>query len=94
MVVSLEQVQHRVKTWAVDEDPELEVQVLAPHKDFRGQEMVIPIRLARRGYQLTVALPEEGFTEASLPEETSRTLGQISRLLRYMEARGLSQPHR
>ena len=89
MPVSLERVQQWVKAWAVDEDPELEVQVLDPHKDPQRQEVLIPIRLARRGYQFTVAFPEDNFAEASLPEETSRTLEQTVRLLRYMEVRGL-----
>ncbi len=94
MLVSLEQVQQLVKAWAVEEDPELEVQVLAPHKEPRGEELVIPIRLARRGYQLTVAFPEESLATKSLPEEISRTLGQIGRLLRYMETRSLPRARR
>ncbi len=44
---------------------------------------------ARRGYQFTVAFPEDDFSEASLSGETSRTLEQIVRLLRYMEVQGL-----
>ena len=89
MAVSLERVQQWVKAWAVDEDPEVEAQVLDPHTDPQRQEVVIPIRLARRGYQFTVAFPEDDFSETSLSEETSRTLEQIVRLLRYMEVRGL-----
>ncbi len=94
MSVSLERVQQWVKAWAVDEDPELEVQVLDPHRDPQRQEVVIPVRLARRGYQLTVAFPEEGFAKRSLPETIGRTLGQIVRLLRYMESRGMPRPGR
>ncbi len=94
MPLSLERVQQWVKAWAVNEDPELEVQVVDPHADPQGQGVVIPIRLARRGYQLTVAFPEESLAKASLPEKTSRTLGQIVRLLRYMELRGLPRSRR
>jgi hypothetical protein len=87
-------VQQWVKAWAADENPEVGVQVLDSHTDPQGHGVVIPIRLRRRGYQLMAAFPEESFAKSSLPETTSRTLGQIVRLLRYMEVRGLPRSRR
>ncbi|MBI2457027.1 MAG: hypothetical protein HYV46_12950 [candidate division NC10 bacterium] len=92
MAISLEQVQQWVKGWIVDVDPEVEVQVLPPHDDPRESGEVIPIRLVRHGYRMTVAFPERSVSGSGLPEETCRTLGQVVRLLRYMEARSLRRP--
>ena len=92
MTRSLEQVQQWVKAWVVDVDPEVEVQVLSPHDDPRESGDVIPIRLARHGYRMTVAFPGRSFLEPRLLEETCRTLEQVVRLLRYMEARSLRRP--
>lgn len=89
MAASTEQVQQWVKAWAVGFDPEVEVQVLSPHENPREGGDVIPVRLGRRGYQMTVGFPECSFPGAALPEETRRTLEQVVRLLGYMEARGL-----
>ena len=89
MAVSIEQVQQWVKAWAVGFDPEVEVQVLTPHDDPREKGEIIPVRLARRGYQMTVGFPESSFPGSTLPEATCRTLAQVVRLLRNMEARGL-----
>ena len=88
----VEQVQQWVKGWAVDFDPEIEVQVLQPHDNPRERGEIIPVRLGRHGYQMTVGFPERSFPESPLPEETRRTLEQAVRLLRYMEARGLRRP--
>lgn len=92
MAPSLEQVQQWVKEWIVGLDPEVEVQVLPPHDDPRENGDVIPIRLARHGYRMTVAFPERSVSGTSLSDETRRTLGQVVRLLQYMEARGLRRP--
>ncbi len=92
MPVSLEQVQQWVKAWVVGVDPEVAVQVLPPHDNPRDVGEVIPVRLARLGYQMTVAFPERSVSESGLPEETCRTLEQMLRLLRYMETRGLRRP--
>jgi hypothetical protein len=85
----LEQVQQWVKAWVVGVDPEVETQVLPPHDDPRERGEVIPIRLRRRGYQMTVGFPERSFPGSRLPHETCRTLEQVIRLLRHMEERGL-----
>ena len=92
MTVSIEQVQQWVKEWVVGLDPEVEVQVLSPHDDPRERGEVIPVRLGRRGYQMTIGFPESSLPGSPLPEETRRTLAQVVRLLRYMEARGLPRP--
>ncbi len=92
MPVSLEQVQQWVKAWVVGVDPEVAVQVLAPHDDPREKGDIIPIRLGRRGYRMTVGFPERNIPGSPLPEATCRTLDQVIRLLRYMEARGLRRP--
>ncbi len=92
MPVSLEQVQQWVKAWVVGVDPEVAVQVLPPHDNPREVGEVIPVRLARLGYQMTVGFPESSFREPPLPEDTCRTLERVIRLLRYMEARGLRRP--
>ena len=89
MTVSIEQVQQWVKEWVVGFDPEVEVQVLSPHDDPRERGEIIPVRLGRRGYKMTVGFPESSFLGAPLPEATRRTLEQVVRLLRYMEAQGL-----
>jgi hypothetical protein len=89
MAVSIEQVQQWVKAWAVDFDPEIEVQVLQPHDNPRERGEIIPVRLGRHGYQMTVGFPESRFPGSPLPEATCRVLAQVVRLLRYMEARGL-----
>jgi hypothetical protein len=91
---SLEQVQQWVKAWVVDLDPEVEIQVLPPHDDPREKGEVIPVRLGRRGYQMTVDFPESSFPGSPLPEATCRTLAQVVRLLRYMEARGMHRPEK
>jgi hypothetical protein len=92
MGFSVEQVQQWVKAWAVDADPEIEVQVLQPHDNPRERGEIIPVRLGRHGYQMTVGFPERSFPGSPLPEETRRTLEQVIRLLRYMETRGLPRP--
>lgn len=92
MVVSIERVQQWVKDWVVGVDPEIEVQVLQPHDNPRERGEVIPVRLGRHGHQMTVGLPESSFPGSPLPEATCRTLEQVVRLLRYMEARGLRRP--
>ena len=92
MTVSIEQVQRWVKEWVVGFDPEVEVQVLSPHDDPRERGEVIPVRLGRRGYQMTIGFPEVSFPGAPLPDATCRTLAQVVRLLKYMEARGLPRP--
>ena len=89
MAVSVEQVQQWVKEWVVGFDPEVEVQVLSPHDDPRERGEIIPVRLGRHGYQMTVGLPESSFPGSPLPDATWRTLAQVIRLLRYSEARGL-----
>jgi hypothetical protein len=89
MAVSAEQVQQWVKAWGVDVDPEVEVQVLPPHDNPREPGEIVPIRLGRRGYQITVGFPESSFPGSPLPEATCRTLAQMVRLVRYMEVRGL-----
>ncbi len=89
MALSIEQVQQWVKEWVVGFDPEVEVQVLSPHDDPRERGEIIPVRLGRRGYKMTVGFPERSFPRPPLLEETRRTLEQAVRLLRYMEARGL-----
>jgi hypothetical protein len=91
MAVSMELAQQWVKVWAVDVDPEVEVQVLSPHDDPREKGDIIPVRLSRHGYQMTVGFPESCFPGSPLPEATCRTLAQVVRLLGYMEARGLRQ---
>ena len=92
MTSSLEQVQRWVKEWVVGVDPEVEVQVLAPHDDPREKGEIIPVRLQRRGYRMMVGFPELSFPGSPLPPETCRTLEQVVRLLQYMEARGLPHP--
>lgn len=96
MAPSLEQVQRWVKAWIVELDrgggPGGEVQVLSPHDDPRESGEVIPIRLVRHGYRMTVAFPGGTFSGTRLPEETCRTLEQVVRLPQYMEARSLRCP--
>lgn len=92
MAVPIERVQQWVKAWVVGVDPEVEVQVLPPHDDPREKGDIIPVRLGRHGYQMTVGFPESSFPGSPLPEPTRRALEQVIRLLRYMEARGLRRP--
>jgi hypothetical protein len=92
MTVSVERVQQWVKAWATWFDPEIEVQVMPPHDDPRESGEIIPVRLGRHGYQMTVGFPDRCFPGSPLPEATCRTLEQVVRLLRYMEARGLRRP--
>jgi len=92
MAVSIEQVQQWVKEWVVGFDPEVEVQVLLPHDNPRESGEIIPVRLGRHGYQMTVGFPERSFPESVLPDSTRRTLERVVRLLRYMEARDLRCP--
>jgi len=92
MAFSLEQVQQWIKAWIVGLDPEVEVQVLPARDDPREMRELIPVRLARRGYQMTVGFPERSFPGPLLPEESRRTLEQVIHLLQYMEARGLRRP--
>ncbi len=92
MAVSIEQVQQWVKEWVVGFDPEVEVQVLLPHDNPRESGEIIPVRLGRHGYQMTVGFPERSFPESVLPDPTRRTLERVVRLLRYMEARDLRRP--
>lgn len=92
MGFSVEQVQQWVKAWAVDADLEIEVQVLQPHDNPRERGEIIPVRLGRHGYRMTIGFPESSFPGSPLPEATCRTLAQVARLLRYMEARGLPRP--
>ncbi len=92
MAPSLEQVQQWVKAWIVGVDPEVEVQVMPPHDDPRESGEIIPVRLGRHGYQMTVGFPERSFPESVLPDSTRRTLEQVVRFLWYMEARGLRRP--
>jgi len=89
MAPSMEQVQQWIKAWIVGVDPEVEVQVLQARDDPQEEGEVIPVRLGRRGYRMTVGFPERSFPGSPLPEQTCRTLEQMIRLLRYMEARGL-----
>ena len=92
MAVSIEQVQQWVKEWVVGFDPEVEVQVLLPHDNPRESGEIIPVRLGRHGYQMTVGFPERSFPESVLPDSTRRTLERVVRLFRYMEARDLRCP--
>lgn len=92
MTRSLEQVQQWVKASAVDVDPEVEVQVQQPHDNPRERGDIIPVRLGRHGYRMTIGFPESSFPGSPLPEATCRTLAQVVRLLRRMEARGLRRP--
>lgn len=92
MAVSAEQVQQWVKAWAVDFNPEIEVQVQPPHDNPRERGEIIPVRLGRHGYYMTMGFPESGLSGPTLPADTCRTLEQVVRLLRYMEARGLRRP--
>lgn len=89
MAVSAEQVQQWVKARAVDFYPEIEVQVLPPHDNPRERGEIIPVRLGRHGYYMTVGFPESSLPGATLSRDTCRALAQVVRLLRYMEARGL-----
>ncbi len=89
MAASIEQVQQWVKEWAVGFDPEIEIQVLTPHDNPWESGEIIPVRLGRGGYQMTVGFPERSFPGSPLPEETRRTLEQVVRLLGYMEVRAL-----
>lgn len=89
MAISPEQVQQWIKDWMVGLDPEVEVQVLPAHDNPREPGEVIPVRLARRGYRMTVTFPEDSFPRTPLPDATGRTLEQVIRLLRYMERRRL-----
>ena len=89
MTPPLEQVQQWVKAWVVGVDPDVEVQVLPPHDDPRERGEVIPVRLGRHGYRMTVGFPESSFPGSQFPEKTCRTLEQMICHLRYMEARGL-----
>ena len=90
--ISVEQVQRRVKEWAVEHDPELEIQVLPPHDDPRTSDEIVPVRIQRHGYRMTVGFPEQSLAGSLLPQDACRTLEQVVRLLRYMEARGLRRP--
>ena len=72
MAVSMEQVQQWVKEWVVGFDPEVDVQVLSPHDDPREMGEIIPVRLGRRAYRLTVGFPESSFSGSPLPEGTDR----------------------
>ncbi len=92
MAVSVERVQQWVKVWVVGVDPEVEVQVLPAHDDPHEQGEVIPVRLGRHGYRMTVGFPERSVSGTSLSDEARRTLGQVVRLLQHMEARGLRRP--
>jgi hypothetical protein len=92
MLVSLEQVQQWIKAWMVGVDPEVEVQVLPSYDNPRESGAIFPVRLGRRGYRMTVGFPERSLPGLPLPEETRRTLEQVIRLLRYMEARCLPWP--
>jgi hypothetical protein len=94
MGISVEQVQRLVKEWAVEHDPEVEVQVLPPHEDPRTAGEIVPVRIQRHGYRMTVGLPERDLAGLLLPPETRRTLERVVRLLRYMEARGLRRAGR
>ena len=89
MTLSLERVQQWVKAWVVGVDPEVDVQVLRPHDDPGENGEIIPVRLGRHGYRMTVGFPERSFPGSPLPDETRQTLEQVVRLLQYMEARGL-----
>lgn len=91
MTLSLEQVQRWVKEWIVSLDPEVEVQVLPPDDNPRDVGEVIPVRLGHCRYRMTVGFPESSFPGSPLPEETCRTLEQVIRLLRHMEARDLQR---
>jgi hypothetical protein len=90
--ISVEQVQRWIKEWAVEHDPELEVQVLPPHDDPRASGEIVPVRIQRRGYRMTVGFPERSLAGLLLPQDACRTLEQVVRTLRYMEARGLRRP--
>ena len=92
--IPVEQVQRLVKEWAVEHDPEMEAQVLAPRDDPRGPGEIVPLRIQRRGYRMTVGFPERSLVGPPLPQETCRRLEQVVRLLRYMESRGLHRPER
>ena len=92
MAPSMEQVQQWIKAWVVGVDPEVEVQVLPARDDPGEMRELISVCLARRGYRMIVGFPERSFPGPLLPEETRRTLGQVIRLLQYMEARRLRQP--
>ncbi len=89
MTLSIEQVQQWVKEWVVGLDPEVQVQVLPPHDNPLDIGEVVPVCLGRRGYRMTVRFPERNLREDCLTEELCRTLEQVIRILRYMEARGL-----
>ncbi len=92
--ISMEQVQRLVKEWAVEHDPEVEVQVLPPRDDPRAPGEIVPLQIQRRGYRMTVGFPQGNLAGPPLPQETCRRLEQVVRLLRYMEARGLRRPER
>lgn len=92
MAPSMEQVQQWIKEWIVGVDPEVEVQVLPPHENPREKGDIIPVRLGRHGYRLTVGFPERSLPGSSLPEETCGTVEQVIRLLCYMEVRHLPRP--
>jgi hypothetical protein len=90
--ISVEQVQRLVKEWAVEHDSEMEIQVLQPRDDPRGPGEIVPLRIQRRGYRMTVGFPERSLVGSPLPQVTCRRLEQVVRLLRYMEAHGLRRP--
>jgi hypothetical protein len=92
MSPSIEQVQQWVKRWIVGVDPEVEIQVRPFYESPRESGQVIPVRIGRRGYVMTVAFPERSFPASPLPDETCQTLERVIQLLRYMEAHGLRRP--
>ncbi len=89
MALSIEQVHQWVKEWAVRYDPEIEVDVLQPHDNPRDRGEIVPVRLRRHGYQMTVGIPEGGLSESPLPRGTQEILERVVRLLVSMKTRGL-----
>jgi hypothetical protein len=88
MQLSGEQLQQCVKAWIVEADPEVDVQVLSPHDDPRERGQIIPIRLGRHGYRVTIGFPERMLEGPELTDATRRTLHQGVRQLLYLEAHG------
>jgi hypothetical protein len=88
----MEHIQQAVKEWAVGVDPEVDVQVLPAHDDPRERGEIIPIRLGRHGYHVTIGFPERMLAEFPLSAEARKTLQQGVRQLIHREARASQKP--
>ncbi len=73
MGFSIEQAHQCVKEWGMDFDLDIEVEVLQPHDDPRERGQIVPVRLCRHGYHMTVGLCEDSFG-SSLTDEARKSL--------------------